>query len=318
MTRSFRGGFGKHIYYLRYNDEEMASCLRDLAPGMMRCNRTVGMESSEVFYGQNTFSFEGDHEWIPVITWLNNIGMYNKSLLRKLTVSVKRPKAAWQRADGSRIRGDSREFFPRHASLTLPKPVIEGEVENINPALETLFASLGHTEPVYRSLEQRLTITMIVEFNLIPGVVAALESRFPSSSVPAHWDGRYMGMDMPNLVEKWRAAYCSTANGLRATDVEWQVETEKIRIDEKKAMMCDRGWEIISEEPAETLEEWCTVEGEPIPRPLRALPFNEGVKPSPRPTVRFRLRRKELVGPVIAWEPNPYSEMEMPISNGFG
>lgn len=66
------------VYSLDYNREAIASSVRNLMPNIILCNRTVALEASSIFYGKNTFSFQGDHDWIPVITWLHAIGGHNR------------------------------------------------------------------------------------------------------------------------------------------------------------------------------------------------------------------------------------------------
>lgn len=283
----------------------IAASLKDLTPSLMRCNRTIDLEASTFFYGSNTFAFEGDHDWLPIISWFDRIGLVNRSLLRHLTATVQQPSGAWQRADSSRVRlhSRSRECFPRNPSLAHPAgaAVPEGEVENVNPALETIFSILGRRTddldefPVPVPSEQ-LVFTFAVAFNLIPGVVVPAQRPRGLEGERPHCAGRYMGLDMANLVEKWRGEYADSL------DVLWQVETETVRIDEKKALMRERGWDIVREERAETLEAWGMVEGWTLPLSSQQADWDE-----PKPSVKFTLRRREVRGPVMASEPNPYS-----------
>lgn len=190
----------------------------------------------------------------------------------------------------------------------------EGEVENINPAIETIFSILGHTEPGREGEVgvQKLTFILEVDFNLIPGVVVIKRSGDEELD-RYHCDDRYFSMDMPNLIEKWRAEY-TIAQGNRPVEVLWKVESERLLVEEKKMLIQERGWEILGEDEAEYVAPPILgVEPPPVAPPI----LGEGPLPvshsyAPRPTIRFMLRRKELRGPTIAADPNPYSLREGP------
>jgi hypothetical protein len=172
----------------------------------------------------------------------------------------------------------------------------EGEVENINPAIETIFSILGHTEPG-RDGEigvQKLTFILEVDFNLIPGVVAIKRSDNEEFD-RIHCADRYFSMDMPNLMEKWRVEY-TIAQGNKLVEVLWKVESERLLVEEKKMLIQERGWEILGEEEAEYV----------APPFLGEEPPPVSHSDAPRPTIRFMLKRKELRGPTIAADPNPY------------
>jgi hypothetical protein len=302
--------------WLGYDNEAMSLSHHGLTPTIMRTHRTIGIESSVIFYGENTFSFEGDHNWLPVLSWLDRIGPFNRNFLRNVETTVQRPSQVWQRADGTRTRWISHEddCFPRNSSLAFPisTPLLEGLVDNINPAIETVMFVLGSTGSSYfRTDPPTLVFTLKVAFNRIPGVTFALDAPLTGLSRPLgewfrdrHWELRFMSMDMPNLIEKWRAEYSSSANGLRRVEVRWIVETEAIRLDEKRVGLEEQGWDIVSEEPAETMDVTCLVEGDTRFR------TSYDDQPLPRPTVKFVLRRRELTGPVIGSEPCPYQAPE--------
>ena len=46
-----------------------------------------------------------------------------------------------------------------------------------------------------------------------------------------HWSRiRYFSMDMPNLMEKWRADY-SSGTDYRSIDILWNMQTESVRME---------------------------------------------------------------------------------------
>lgn len=276
------GGFPRRTKprCLTFDREAMASSLRDLALGLLRCNRGVTVEATGIFYGQNTFSFSGAHYYLAIISWLDGIGENNRRHLVNLAFNVWTPSRAWQRRDGTRQRlhnTSSNEWFPRNPHLAPPSvPCKEGEVDNINPAIETIFSIFGRTEGGLK-----LTLHLDLGFDTLPGIV------FITEREGAELD--HFSMDLPNLIEKWRADYTSDS-GCRPIEVLWKAESHMEPFIEKRGLVEEQGWEILHEEEGTKLRlvNWQTKEY------------------SPYSTIRFTIRRKELTGPIVAADPNPY------------
>jgi hypothetical protein len=272
------------IYGLKWDREAMVSSLQDLGLGLLRCNRTMAPEAASTFYGKNTFSFVGDHDWIPIISWLDRIGETNRGYLTNLEASARRLSTAWQYSDGTRARirnyRDNRknEIFPRspHFSRSL-EPLPQGEVENIDPAIETIFSILGRSEGA-----PKLVFTLKLGFDLIPGIVVIDQSQDGEDS--------YFSMDLPNLIEKWRVDY-TTDFRCRPVEVLWKAESFRKESTDKRELIKEQGWEILEEEEAERI------------RIVQLNPREYG----PYPTMRFTLRRKELTGPLVAADPSPWT-----------
>ncbi|KAF4629405.1 hypothetical protein G7Y89_g8745 [Cudoniella acicularis] len=119
-----------------------------LSTNLLLCSNIISQEAARVFYNQNTFSFLGEHNWDPIVSWLQTIGVQNRNNLSNLEIDAYKPDQAWQRFDGERIQapgGNTREIvYPRHPYLGVRmRPFKYGFVDNINPALETMFELLG-------------------------------------------------------------------------------------------------------------------------------------------------------------------------------
>jgi hypothetical protein len=271
----------KYIYKLKWDYKAMISSVQNLALCLLKCNSSLAHEAASVFYGQNHFSFVGDHDWIPIISWLDRIGETNRSYLTNLEVSVRVLSTAYQHSDGTRgrirkYRGN--EIFQRSPHFAhLLKPVPEGEVENIDPAIETIFSILGRAEGA-----PKLVLTMKLDFNVIPGV-----------DVIDDWeDGEdtYLSMDLPNLVEKWRVDY-TTDFRCRLVEVIWKAESYRKESTDKRELIREQGWEILGEEEAER----------------HSITQVDTQNSAPYPTMRFTLRRKELTAPLVAADPSPWT-----------
>jgi hypothetical protein len=157
--------------------------------------------------------------------------------------------------------------------------VPDGEVENINPSIEIIFAMLGQCET-----GQKLLFTLNLDYDLIPGIIIDDMSEDAELS--------YFSMDLPNLIEKWRVDY-TIGIGRRPVEVLWKAESVRKLSMEKRGLIEDQGWEILEQEEAE--RSWQTKFD---PDPPEYAPF---------PTMKFTLRRKTLRGPLVASEPSIWS-----------
>jgi hypothetical protein len=192
-------GGGTAVEYQRVvDDKATASTIQHLALNLLRCNNsTVAREAAKAFYTYNTFSFLGDHNWDPIVSWLESIGAQNRGYITRLDITAKRPPRAWQRHDGRRVKiPDLREeLYPRNPHLyRSPDSTREREVENINPIIEKIFAILGTRGP--RSM---LKLHLLLDPHFLPGVELLDEDQAAYSSL--------FTMGLPNLIEKFRDDY---------------------------------------------------------------------------------------------------------------
>ena len=264
----------------------MASGTRNLALGLLRCSTTVAVESAQVFYHNNTFRFEGQHGYYPIITWLDKLND-NREYLQYLEITVSHPFSAWQLPDGSRrkmSRGPTRGISSHHPYLTSPTGSYEeGEVDIVDPAIETIISLLSKCE----NYEDQRSMTLFLDtgLNFIPGVELYEDE-----------DTSRFSLDLPNLVDIWRTKYFSDTNQ-GALEIVWKgaVETQHFR---KRRHQIERvGWKIFD-----------VHEGE----------YQYG---SPGydmivPTMHLLMRRDEATEPIVAAGPSPYTRWhERPIDD---
>lgn len=138
-----------------------------------------------------------------------------------------------------------------------------------------IFAMLGRCET-----GKKLAFTLHLEYNIVPGTVVNYEVEDA--------DEDYFSMDLPNLVEKWRVDY-TTGVGCRPVDVVWKAECSQKLLFEKMGEIQELGWDVSEQEEA-------------------VIQFiNAEAEYPPVPTTKFKLRRKALVGPLVAAEPSSWS-----------
>ncbi|PMD13388.1 hypothetical protein NA56DRAFT_737642, partial [Hyaloscypha hepaticicola] len=179
------------------DQEAILANLRPLAASLILCNKTVGHEAARVFYTKNTFSFLGKYNWDPIVSWLETIGPADRNSLVSIEISARQPDPAWQCSSSERRIRDPcgythGEVYPRHPYLQLCTTEAHSpcdQVENINPAVETIFILLGQN-----TSERKVTIVMQLDGCLYPG---ARIPRDPYDSMP---ERRWHSMDLPNII----------------------------------------------------------------------------------------------------------------------
>ncbi|KAH6677606.1 hypothetical protein B0J14DRAFT_584710 [Halenospora varia] len=275
------------IRWRNIDQEAISASLRPVNVKLILCNKTVSHEAALVFYRKNTFSFLGEHNWDPIVSWLEAIGAENRNSLLLMEIDAYRPDAVWQRSSGERVMepaGYTREeIYPRHPYLPLPtseNALRYGPVENINPAVETIFILLGRMES-----EQKLTIVMQLPLYLYPG---ARTPRGEWDSSP--WRGWY-SMDLPNLVEKFRSLHT------QRVEVLWKGEECRQELEDQQAIIERIGWDI-NVLPSKHDE-------------LHPNPEYHGCHPVTGEwrIAKYILKRKELTGTLWAQEPCPYHDV---------
>ncbi|KAL8916004.1 MAG: hypothetical protein Q9172_006514 [Xanthocarpia lactea] len=271
---------------LDWNRDRMASGTRNLALGLLRCSTTVAVESAQVFYHNNTFRFEGQHEYYPVITWLDKLNE-NREYLQYLEITVPNPFKAWQLPDGSRrkmCRGPTRGISSHHPYLASPTGSYEeGEVDIVDPAIETIISLLSKCE----NYEDQRSMTLFLDTGLdfIPGVELYEEE-----------DTSRFSLDLPHLVDIWRTKYFSDTNQ-GALEIVWKCEVERQHFHENGHLIERVGWKIFD-----------VHEGEHQYGP----PGYDRIVP----TMHLLMRRDEVTEPILAAGPNPYTQWhERPIED---
>ncbi|KAL8857844.1 MAG: hypothetical protein Q9178_005600 [Gyalolechia marmorata] len=274
---------------LDWNRDRMASGTRHLALGLLRCSTTVAVESAQVFYHNNTFRFEGEHEYYPVITWLDKLNA-NREYLQYLEITVTRPFTAWQLPDGSRRKmcyAPTRGLSSHHPYFASPTGSYEeGEVDIVDPAIETIISLLSKCEN-YED-QRSMTLYLVPSWNIIPGVELREEE-----------DMSRFSLDLPNLVDIWRTKYFSDTNQ-GALDIVWKCEVDGQDFRENGHQIERVGWKIFDAH-----------EGE-YPYGVQALDNYNMIARK----MHFLMRRDEVTEPIIAAGPSPYTKWhERPIDD---
>jgi hypothetical protein len=251
-----------------------------LALALFRCNRILSQESTEIFYSKNTFAVIGDHDWDPIISWLECIGRA-RGHLRSLHITALQPKPCWQNADGTRagigVSGKVEEPYSRNPYLS-SSVCLTGVVENIKPDIETIFLLLGGRRT------GKLMISLLLESNTIPGWYQEC----------AHGGGGDdFSMDLPNLIERFRSTH--TGNGDGGLEVLWIGKAIRSAFLENESMIQELGWEIVQMEEMEHVFYRTNL-------PLGA----ELATKVTTLMMKFMLRRREITGVLRASDPSPY------------
>ena len=122
--------------------------LQGLSLHIFSLNRTVLEEATAIFYCENAFEFEGDHNWDPIATWLTAIGTANCRHITRLVIHAQGPATVAQKCDGMRekLLITFPELYERSVLLSLPTARC-GAVENINhEAIDTMFELLSNVQ----------------------------------------------------------------------------------------------------------------------------------------------------------------------------
>lgn len=270
--------------WLRIVDPHItARSLSDLAIELLSVNRMLSAYASSIFYTKNTFSFVGQHRWHEVVTWLTSIGPRQRGLLANLQLTANVPRRCWQRADGSRVwpRGTPEDLYPRPPSFALHElPCSEGEVENINPAIESVFTLLRDVEGPSRPTTR---LELLLGYSILPGLYLSL-------GISA-WNWQSCSLDLPNLIETLRRR----DDAKRPINVIWRAQLHRRDFTEHRSSI-EQAWTIV--EARHATEKWEVLEN---PGPCRS--------PQPGHTfataqlVELTVRRDSVPDPLIAAEP---------------
>jgi hypothetical protein len=85
----------------KLDQSAMRPSVQDLVLGLLRCNCTTTIEACRIFCSKNIFSFVGDHNWTPIISWLEAISKQDRAYLISLEATIRRLSTSWQYSNGS-------------------------------------------------------------------------------------------------------------------------------------------------------------------------------------------------------------------------
>lgn len=289
---------GTYIWRRFVDHQAMTTWRSAVATNLLFCTRTVSREAAAVIYKQNIFCFRGEHNWDPVLSWLQAIGKENRNHLSTLDINAYKPDQVWQRFNGERVPHpnlSTREIvYPRSSYLGIRRrPFRYGLVDNINPAVETIFQLLGQ-----RTSTQQLKITFNLSWQYPgQGSIIEEEDQCPEDS--------WHSMDLPNLIEKLRTVYACKPGLSKSEplcDVSWkgsyrlpvpnsEIDSSLLRhidIQDHLQNMEDHGWDV-EYQNSDGVVPKVTFDDQDIVMPT------------------YILRRKKLDGPLMGEEPNPHS-----------
>ncbi|KAL8668456.1 MAG: hypothetical protein Q9168_006911 [Polycauliona sp. 1 TL-2023] len=301
-SAEFAHGYPKPTHLLSWNRTAMRSSIQNLALGLLRCNTITATESAFIFYHHNTFRFEGDHEYYPAVTFLSILN-FNLENLRNLENTVRQPLSAWQSPDGSRHKMsgvNARGLAAHHPHFATPppgQPYQEGEVDIVDPALETILSLLAKSSN--DSVPRRLTLVLDLGSNTIPGIVLIYEE-----------DASLFSMDLPNLLEIWRRSYfvkegTKNSYGASSLDLIWKAEIDREIFDAKGDLLEDVGWTVVKKQ-----------EDERVYTPFRNDASHNEKVDEVIPTIRLWMRRARFAVPIVASDPDPWTRWhERPIGD---
>lgn len=266
------------------------SSVSHLSMGLLRCNRLIAAESAQVFYTRNTFAFRRFFAVDLIISWLVDIGLHNRGSLRSMEIELMPPQECWQLPDGSRRGIVNKRYyervFQRNKNLYLRSgEATEGMVENIHPAIETIFSLLGENK-----WSPKLTVTFLPESRYLPG--------YKEIGSPAQ------RMDLPNLIEVFRAKHTSTPGVSREVDVLWKGNGCHLRkVNAAKFPFETNNWEVV--EWREEVVGMERMQGEGFNIPCYRSWENHTLRDHEKEIchIAFTLRRKKIVGKLIAFRP---------------
>lgn len=196
---------------------------------LFRVSRRIGASATRIFYSNNTFNFTDAHDWFNIGDWLKIIGPQNRGSLNSMEITVRRPRHCYQKADGTRSWKSMHKAYPRLQDFEWQDISCgEGPVENISPAMKTVFDLLADARPCRRPLNIQLVMTE----SCLPGVRLYTNDR-------THYFS-YSTLDIPNLLERYRS-HCSKTS--RSVDILWRARLPSLAFAEKRSLI-EEHWTI--------------------------------------------------------------------------
>ena len=118
---------------------------------LLVCCGAIENWGTTYFYNGNTFKFLRDHEWTPIVDWLNRIGYCNRRYVNAMSISARKLSTALESNYGLRYPpGDSCPYEIYKCNRRLAKPSVPfsnlniryGEVENKRLFCQIFIASI--------------------------------------------------------------------------------------------------------------------------------------------------------------------------------
>ncbi len=223
------------------NSTNVSTLVKHFALNLLQCNRQVAREAATIFYRRNTFRFMGQGNWNPLYVFLGMIGEDNRGNLRSIEMHMPKPDQVWQHADGTCTSRDDwrfREVKPQSTHWLLERgkstSYVEGYVDHFDPAIEACFRVLGKIR------SGRLTLTMMLDRDRIPGVELYFDEQHPDS---CRFDVKF-----PVVMEELRQEFTTASQ----VQILWKGKTGwRDRYAERKELIRKTGWEIIDEQEGE-------------------------------------------------------------------
>jgi hypothetical protein len=215
-----------------------------------------------------------DHNWNPIVDWLNAIGPENRNFLANLEIETFRPDRVWQQANGERVRCDFTNeaiVYPRNPYLELPPDIKEGIVDNINPAIEQIFILLGNRETWHTT-----TLSLLVPTEMFPGVEL--------TGGGSDGDAMIFTMDLPNLIQLYCQLYAESPVSRAPLEIYWKGEAFRPVYEMFEDKVEPTGWDVIT-------------------APEVDLTVNCGGEDNVLPYLKYTIRRRRLLGPLLASYP---------------
>ncbi|TKX22227.1 hypothetical protein C1H76_5516 [Elsinoe australis] len=271
-----------------YNPDSgaLARSLAGLNMSLLKTSRRIADEAAAVFYSKNKFAFHGHKDWSVVVDWLRSIGEKNRRHLTNIEIDVRQQNRVYQYSDGTREDYSGKRIHPRHPLLRSPKddgtwPV--GEVDDVDVDKEEIFSAL--TECSHGS---KLNLHVRYVGGGLPGCFEDPEDENEAN------EDYYFSMDLPNLMEAWRANYSNPER--RQVEVLWYFwgpirDDDRTVLDIVGDQLRENGFEILGETRAEDVVESLVSPGNWFTQR----------------TLKVNAKRRPLSGPIIHSEPNVYN-----------
>ena len=214
-----------------------------IALGLLWTNFQVYREAVPFLYSGNTFVFATRKSWSSLWHFLYYIGDKNRARLRSLVVQMKIADKIYQCADGTLF--DRQPYFwdksPRqicipevHPPLDPSAPIVEGEVDPLDPAMRGCLRKLG-------SVGSKLQLTIELDDSDLPGVLRYRHATGTDSTYIAEILERFAAEETGGRVNvmwrgMWKSRYWDYAVG-RLDEAGWELMRAQERENGRDTMV---------------------------------------------------------------------------------
>jgi len=240
-----RIAFGQFWLARKVDHDATRTSVRGLAIPILYSNKMISKEATSIFYSSNTFAFYGEHNWDPIVIWLQKIGACKRRHICKLLIHARRPTSSHQAPDGTRTRIPMTvmDVYQRSSLLDRPRDGQDtGCVDNINhEAITSIFSLLSNPQNSSGELitnPRTLVFTLQLDVNHLPGIWRIVDE----VGAQAEW----LGMDLPNIIEMARRAWSHLPDRKCDINLIWRGESRSAYFHEHQATLLEKGWKIIT------------------------------------------------------------------------